>query len=455
MSKIAPILTTARDATLRYLGPAAALDAVAAKAKDRDKDKHSTRDRLRMTMRKTLTVAALGTTIMLGAERSWALSPETTMLLELLKTKGVITPKEAVDLTNALAETLATDASAENEHHHSVQSRVDRADSLEMKEDKERLVDKIQLSALIETEMTAMRTEEADGTRTKSSDISLATAQISANADINQYVGGRLVFLYEEGVNDDDIAIDEAIIAIKGGNNSPLYTNIGHQYVPFGRFESHFISDPGPLTLGETNDTAVVAGFANDIAEFSLGAFKGKVKETGKSDHINSAVASVTLTKPDADQDGLSLSCGISYLSNLATSDSLEAETTASEVVDMVGGWSSFISLDYGDRFFFDAEYLGAVNDFAITDFSFTDEENLSPEAWNLEVAARIYEKAELAFRYGGSNGTRAFLAEDEYGIALLYNLFRSTNVTVEYLRQKFMNSGDNNQGAIQLAVEF
>lgn len=403
------------------------------------------------------TAAVLGASLVLGTAQSWAISAETTMLLELLKTKGVISQNEADNLISSLTETMTAASTEKNEHHHSVQSSADRVATRATNEEAQwRLGDKIRLSGLIETEMTTSRTHEEDGTQSNSSDLTLATAQLNADTEINRYVGGRLALLYEEGAIGDDIVIDEAIISLKNGDNSPLYANIGRQYVPFGRFESHFISDPGPLILGETRDTAVVVGFANEIGEFTLGGFKGEIKETDGSDHINTAMASATLTMPRSNEGGLSLSGGVSYLSNLATSDSLESETTiAGEITDTVGGWSSFVSVGYDDRFFFDAEYLGAVKDFAANDFSFTNEENLRPGAWNLEAAARLSKNAELAFRYGGSNDTGSFLAEDEYGAALLYNIFDSTNLTFEYLYQKFMNTGDKRQGAIQLAVEF
>lgn len=407
-------------------------------------------------MTKVLSIVAVLSGILLGGGgQSWALSPETSMLLDLLKAKGVITESEAVEFTQALEGKMAASSPVVDDHRHSVQSLADRVDRMESKKEGiEALDGKLSLSGLVEAEMVVSQEKKADGTKTKSSDLALATAQLNVDAKLNQYVSGHLAFLYEEGGGDDTIVIDEAFVSLTASDDTPVYAKVGRLYVPFGRFESHFISDPGTLVLGETNDTAVVAGYANDIAEFKVGGFKGKVKEAGKSDHINSAVASAVFFVPTTNEDELSLSGGVSYLSNLATSDSLEAETVG-DVADMVGGWSVFFSFAYADSFFFDAEYLGAVKDFAAADFSFTDLENRRPEAWNLEAAILVCEGGEVALRYGGSDETGTFLSQDEYGAALLYRFFDSTSFTVEYLYQQFQDASDNSQGTVQLAVEF
>lgn len=35
----------------------------------------------------------------------------------------------------------------------------------------------------------------------------------------------------------------------------------GRQYIPFGNFDSHFVTDPLTLLLGETNEGALVGGY--------------------------------------------------------------------------------------------------------------------------------------------------------------------------------------------------
>ncbi len=424
-------------------------------------------------MKKALgTLAIWGGLVLMGAHPAWSLSPETAMLLDLLKAKGVITQTEAEEFARTLEKktaeakpvteaTPATETKTETEdgHYHSVKSLADRVVRLEEKSDHDaaELLRKVDLSGLIEVEMTSGRTRDGAGNKENHSDLALSTAQLNADAEINPYVSGHLSLLYEESDEEDasTVTLDEAIVNLKGGEAFPAYANIGRLYVPFGHFESHFISDPLTLTLGETNDTAVVAGYANDTVELNAGVLRGKVKETGKSDHIDTAVASATLTLPPSEK-GLNMSGGLSYLSNLATSDGLaEITTTGNEVAHTVDGISAFLSLSYADRFFLDAEYLGALDDFAEGDFEFTDAKTRRPRAWNVEAAARLIDRMEFALRYGGSDeGGEEFLAENEYGGALLYNIFDKTNLTVEYLFQEFRNNSNNSQATMQLAVE-
>ncbi|MDD5759706.1 MAG: LbtU family siderophore porin [Desulfobulbaceae bacterium] len=424
-------------------------------------------------MKKVLSVVAtMSALLLIGAGPSWALSSETAMLLDLLKTKGVISQNEAEEFAKTLEAKSADAAPDADERQHSVQNTADRVEQIEGK-DSERgteIANRVKLSGLIEVNAIARRAKTTDGAKTSSSDVTLATAQLNADATVNQYVNGRLTLLYEEDPADtgnNTVTLDEAVVGFTGGESLPAYVNVGRMYVPFGHFASHFISDPQTLILGETNDSAMVAGYSNEMVDLNVGALKGKVKEMGKGDKINSAVASATLSLPKDSEDGLAVSSGVSYLSNLATSNGLEAEANPfdlanpNQVATMVGGVSAFLSLDYADRFFFDAEYLGALRDFAVGDLNFVDTNNRKPQAWNFEVAARLTEETEFALRYGGSKDALksqddAFiLADHEYGAALLYEIFDNTSLTAEYLFQKYQDDSNNNQATLQVAVEF
>lgn len=402
---------------------------------------------------------AMSGVLLLGVGQAWSLSSETTILLDLLKAKGVISQKDAEEFTNTLA--TKGPAISEENHYHSVRSLTDRVERLEGKGGEE-LADsarKVDLSALVEVALSTARAKDGAGNGTNSSDLSLATAQLNVDATINEYVNTHLALLYEEDPADsghNNVTLDEAIVAFSGGERWPIYANVGRMYVPFGNFASHFISDPLTLVMGETNDTAIVAGYANDIIDLNAGGFKGKVKESGKSDQVNSAVASARFSLPKANKDGLAITGGISYLSNLATSDGLEAETIISgEVAETVGGFSAYLSLAYAERFFVEAEYLGAMDSFVAGDLRFIDSQNRKPRAWNLEAAARLDEKTEVAMRYGGSEETGNFLADREYGAVLQYDIFAHTAITMEYLFQEFQDNSDNRQATMQLAVEF
>lgn len=437
-------------------------------------------------MKKVLCATAVmgGILLMGGGQVSWALSPETAMLLDLLKAKGVINENEAAEFTKALEAKSAAAMPVDDGHYHSVQSLSDREEKREEKsvEPVESAVpgkggflagvaSNISFSSLLEANMTSGRISDSEGEKTSSSDLSLVTAQLNADAFFSHYVSGHLSLLYEEDpadLSNNNIVLDEALVGVKGGEACPIYVNVGRMYVPFGHFESHFVSDPTTLILGETNDTAVVGGYIDDIFDLGGGFFKGKVSEEGKNEQINSMVVSAVLRLPKGSDDKLAMKGGASYLSNMATSDGLEPyaaddmdDDDATEIVtpakidNMVGGASAFLSLAYAETFFFDAEFLGAIDGFVDGDLSFVDDKNHRPQAWNLEAAVRAFDKVECAIRYGGSDEAGPFLADNEYGAVVLYNIFDYTSLAVEYLFQEFRDNSENSQTTMQLAVEF
>jgi hypothetical protein len=109
------------------------------------------------------------------------------------------------------------------------------------------------------------------------------------------------------------------------------------------------------------------------------------------------------------------------------------------------------------DRFFFEAEYVSAVE-------SFTEDNNFEPKAWNFEVAFIPTEDFEVAVRYGGSEDTLAdtplegplnLLPDKQVGICGIYEIFDNTSIGIEYLHEEFENDDEVVTITTQLAVEF
>jgi hypothetical protein len=384
-----------------------------------------------------------------------ALSPETEQLLELLQQKGVITRQDSDEFRKAL-EKGATQEGGEIKHHHSVQSLGERMERIEKALDTvPGTGGRVHLSGLVEVELSAENTEDADGADETTSDITLAKAGLNLDADITDSIFGHVAFLYE----DDDVTVDEAIIGVSGNEKFPFYFNAGKMYVPFGWYESHFISDPSTLTLGETNEGALVLGYANDMFDVSLGVFNGEVDEAGEDEKINSFVASVAYTMPET--GGFGLTAGISYTSNLAASDSLQEEIVkddnadTAEIANLVGGFGAFANISFQERFFLYAEYVSAVEDFNVGELAFDDTMALQPATWNFELAYALNPQLELAGRYGGSTEYGSVFPEDQFGVALLYSPFSNVSVVGEYLHSEFEDTSKSDSGTVQFAIEF
>lgn len=234
--------------------------------------------------------------------------------------------------------------------------------------------------------------------------------------------------------------------------------NVGKMYVPFGRFESHLISDPLTLELGETRESALAGGLGIDWLELSIGVFNGDIDKTGSDNHIESFVGGALFTLPEDKISGFGLDAGACYISNIADSNGLQDVGTgvsAATVSDHVGGFSVFVSASFMDKFFFDAEYLGATGKFEAGEFGFDGGEEFNPKTWNVELAFAPFECLEIAGRYGGSGDCDNFLPQMQYGAAAVYDLFENTSLALEYLYGEFENDDKSSLITSQLAIEF
>jgi len=312
--------------------------------------------------------------------------------------------------------------------------------------------ERIQISGLVEFEAEYVKTDFDDPAveDEKTSDVDLATVELVVDARIVDHVDAHVMFKYE----DDDVFVDEGFITLTGTEAFPVYLIAGRQYILFGYFDSHFITDPTTLNLGETNEGAVVAGYRikEEMLDFSLGAFNGRAQEAGDDDVLDSFVAGVAVNPLEG------LMFGASYTSNLAGSDAFnEVVVDPDNMESLVAGWSVYATYEILARFKLIGEFVGALDNFKAGElYDAQDTQERMPIAWNVEIGVAIIETFGLAARYGGSDDGGEFLPETEYGAVLNWGFFKNTNLAIEYLHQDFENDvQQNNMVTVQLAVEF
>ena len=373
---------------------------------------------------------ALFLSLFIVNSNAFAISPETEQLLKILEKKNIITDQEASDMKQ------------EMKSFSQAEDKEDHADLLG------KWADKIHPSACIEVEAFYEDYNSHEGKDTNTSDLSLATVEIGFDVDITKHVKGSLLFLYEEGET-DAMDVDEGIITIDGADVVPLYVDFGKMYLPFGRFESHFIRDPLTLELGETNESAVVAGFRNDLLELSVGAFNGDIDD----DRIDNYVASACFTLPETTVPDLNLTAGISWISNIADTNGLQEviEDEGVAIKNHSDGFNTFLLVSFLDRFCFNAEYVGAMENIEIVG----EDESLKPEAWALELACDVNDSLNLAVCYEGSDDCDDVLPRKQFGGVASYELFKHTSVAFEYLYGTFENNDKRHLLTTMLAIEF
>ena len=313
---------------------------------------------------------------------------------------------------------------------------------------------RVKLSGLVEAEVNFSR----DYDNNDSSDITLATAELDIDFNLHKYVQSHIMFLWEED-DTEPVDIDEAYIFLGNTEEFPLFCQVGKLYVPFGNFESHMISDPLTLELGETRETAIVVGAEYNGLHASTYAFNGDINESGDDDEIN--CFGVDLDYAFAN-DTFGIDVGMGWTNNLGDSDTLK-DTLPSEIDDYVDGITAHAVLSWQGLQLI-GEYLGALDDFEVSELDFKGD-GAEPEAWNIELGYTFEiarHETVFAIAYQGTDEALALeLPEERYLGSFGIGLVDGLSLAVEYAHDKDYNKSDGGTGdnadsvTMQLSLEF
>jgi hypothetical protein len=358
-------------------------------------------------------------------------------------------------------------------HDDSSEQRIEdlstRIDALEKSQsEKKELPDWLAIfsfSGLLEVEASYEKynPDAAGEPSNDTSDITLSTMQFGVDAGFNKYVKGHVLFLWEQDET-EPVDLDEGFITLSGANKTPPYLLAGKYYLPFGKFDTYFISDPGTTTLGEINETAVMGGCHGEILDVNAGAFNGDINKTGDEHHADNYVASITAALPDDRIENFTLTSGVSYISNIADTDGISDEIVdqdvdgeSSDLQEYVPGLSCYASISFWEMVFANVQYVSALDDFKPGELSFGDDK-LKPSAWNFEIAyiSNISNfKIGAGLQYEGTDDCGDFIPETSYGGIIFWYPFEKTYLGLEYLNQNFENDDKDQKVTAQLAYEF
>lgn len=302
---------------------------------------------------------------------------------------------------------------------------------------------KFTLRGLIEAEASLTHPEGGDA----EDDARLSTVQLGLEAELTPWLGGHVIGLWEEE-DTEPAEIDEAVLVLKtpepvGGQ--VLSLTFGRQYLPFGKFESHMISDPLTLVLGETRSTSAVFGAEGELWTARLGTFVGSVDD-GDADGLDTFVAALEVTPHEG------VNFGVSYLSDLAESG---AELVQDESLydAEVQALSAFVTLTHGD-FGLSAEYLAAIDRFAADQVAGGEDlTGKRPNAWFVEASWSATDRLTLAARYEESADYQGDARRG--GGTVAYGLCDYAQVAGEYLRADTDDDNPVHIFTAQLAIEF
>ncbi len=281
---------------------------------------------------------------------------------------------------------------------------------------------------------------EDDDAKGSSSDILLATVEFDMDVEANG-MAGHVLFLYEEDIT-EPMELDEATVTVEVGYGLSL--TAGRMYLPFGVLKTHFITDPLILELGETRQTAFLAGYSTKALDLSIGIFNGDTMKDGDNS-IDDVVVSLNILPLD------NTKIGASYLSNLADT---KIGLTGRNIHKEVPGIGLFLDISF-KRWLLSWEYIGAGTGFDAKDLdSNNNGRGDRPQAYNMEVAYIISDFVECSLRYEGS---REFLdfPEEQYGVEFAYRPFDNTVVAFEYMHGRLGGGKWRKRFTTQLGMEF
>lgn len=315
------------------------------------------------------------------------------------------------------------------------------------------LTDKLSLGGLIEVEAGYESVSSDNAATDKStSGIVAATGELQLHAEISDEVTGHIGLLWEE---EDPIGMDEAYATVMVSDTVSITG--GKMYIPFGAFNTHLVSDPLTLDLGETNESALMATLTAGTAEISVGLFNGYFnKETVAMDYddmVGEFFFAITVEPAEG------MAFGASYMSSIADTDSditgLVQPAADEDLVDVVGGYGIFASIATGD-FSAEVEYIAAAGDFDVGDLANLSGQAAKPSAYNVEVAYATSETMTVAARFEGTKDW-VDMPKTRYGAALSTSLNESTSLAFEVLLAD-IDDNDNTKSTVataQLGMEF
>jgi hypothetical protein len=280
----------------------------------------------------------------------------------------------------------------------------------------------------------------------ETSDLQLSTVELTADVDINENIAGHLTLLWEDDES-DNVGVDQAVIFLRHPvsfwSHYVTFTG-GKMYLPFGNYNSSFISDPLTLELGESNNTAAMFGLQGNLMKLQVGAFNGEV-DTKDDDQIDSWVASVELTPIEG------LTFGVSYLSDLAESD-IELVKDEDLYRSSIAAGGAFLTWQLGNINLM-AEYVAALERFESEVVNAGEDlTGGKPSAWNVEMAWEPTGRWQVALKAEGADDFQNDLKR--YGGVVSRGLFRNTVLGLEYLYGED-NENESHTLMAQLALVF
>jgi len=304
--------------------------------------------------------------------------------------------------------------------------------------------DRIELSGAVEAEANYTSSDDEN-----SSDIDLTTVELGVDVALTKNFSGFVLAKWED--DEGALFIDEGGIVLGNVEENGLALTVGKLYVPFGVFESNFISDPLTLELGETREGAAVVDFSAQGLYGAAYLFNSELNKAGSDDKIDAYGAKLGYA---LESDNLSFDVSAGYISNITSSGGfVDGLGGGTEIADQSAGATVSAIVSIAD-FTFVGEYM------AVLDSDYSETNNSEPTALQLEVSYGFdlleHESSVAATYQQTDEASDLGLAETRYGVVFAYEIVEGLGTTVEYVRNESYDDDDEEDSlTCQLALEF
>lgn len=198
------------------------------------------------------------------------------------------------------------------------------------------------------------------------SDIVVATAYLSLEAQINKQMTGFISFLYEE--DDTPFDLDEAYLDFAA--NDAVTFRLGQEYIPFGTYNGHLINDPLTQALGEAVETVAQASFSQSgfLATAYVFAGNAPYEEEDRAEDVG-----MRLQYSMGDTSTGHFMIGADYISNIAESFTLQDFLSEAEVTDLLDNYAGYaVTESYEtETWGVNVEHVGTIDAFDSTELAF------------------------------------------------------------------------------------
>ncbi len=242
---------------------------------------------------------------------------------------------------------------------------------------------------------------------------------------------------------------------LAGPPNGSWFLDLGQLYLPFGRYDTHMVSDPLTLNLGETRDITAALGFEWEGLFGAAYSFShaDRTGDTGKLDEWGAELGYAG--KPG----GSVLTLALGYNSDLGNSNTLRYLVAPSAQISGI----AFSILRETGPWTFIGEVVSATRPFGPDAGEALAGQ--SPSAWMLEVDYDfefLDKGAQLALGYQGSSEALALDLPKSRGLVTFnLGLYQGTTLQLEWaLNQDYDESAGGtgktgNTFAAQVTVRF